>query len=51
MEAAETVYDAVYSWRRMFYDGIGGGVGHWQRTHRHYWKITQQWMRLKDADL
>jgi hypothetical protein len=51
MEAAETVYDAVFSWHRMFYDGIGGSVGKWQRTHRHYWRITQGWMRLKRDDL
>ncbi|MBU0599049.1 hypothetical protein KKF61_08770 [Patescibacteria group bacterium] len=51
MEAAETVYDAVANWRRMFYDGIGGGPGKWQRAHRHDWKITQLWMRLKHDDL
>lgn len=51
METAEAVYDAVSSWRAMFYDGVGGDTITWQRTHRRAWEITQKWMKLRDDDL
>ena len=46
METAGAFYAAVSSWARVFYGS--GDIAQWQRDHPNEWRITQQWMVLKE---
>ena len=46
MNIASNIYNAVLSWKNMFYGG--GDMERWLNQHKSDWLIYNEWLRLKN---
>lgn len=47
MNTASNVYNAVMSWKNMFYGG--GDMNRWLNQHKQNWLIYKQWLKMKNG--